>query len=57
MIQPEPGVSPWGDECSSGHYCPTGSGYEIPCEPGTYNNLTQQPSCNECPEGYQCKGK
>jgi len=40
-ITPTPAtVSPDGGyKCPVGYYCPSGAKIEIPCAPGTYNNL------------------
>ena len=56
--QPEPPSEPvdWAKPCEPGYYCPTGTGNQLPCEPGTYNNLSLQIACEPCPAGYQCKG-
>jgi hypothetical protein len=27
---------------------------QIPCEPGTYNDVPQAAVCKECPQGYYC---
>nr|XP_039248857.1 spore coat protein SP87-like [Styela clava] len=45
-----------GFQCPVGHYCPTGSGYPRPCEPGTFSKEVKQASCDDCTPGYQCIG-
>ena len=40
--------------CPIGLHCPQGSPLPIPCEPGTYTNLTQMYECLECPAGLYC---
>jgi hypothetical protein len=47
--------------CSSGHFCPLGSGSPTanPCAPGTYSiltNLTSQDECTVCPASFYCDG-
>lgn len=37
-----------------GRYCPEGTSYPLECPAGTYNNLTGQAECWECPAGYFC---
>lgn len=39
-------------DCDQGHYCPAGYDYQIACQPGTYQNLTAQATCVDCPAGY-----
>ena len=43
-----------GSVCMIGHYCPENTITPLPCPPGTYNLLLQQPSCFTCPAGYFC---
>ncbi|EDO39339.1 predicted protein, partial [Nematostella vectensis] len=48
-------------DCPAGHYCPNGTRFhnQFPCQPGTFNNLTGQPSvsaCKLCPAGSYCAG-
>nr|XP_006821767.1 PREDICTED: uncharacterized protein LOC100369099 [Saccoglossus kowalevskii] len=55
---PESGM---GDVCPVGYYCPAGTvgPYEYPCGNGTYNNVTQAMSvddCLDCPPGEVCEG-
>jgi len=45
-----------GGPCPIAHYCPLNTSTPLPCEPGEYNNLTQQAVCYTCPEGYYCTG-
>ena len=42
--------------CPTGHYCPRGSGFKIPCPPGSYNDDTgmKDLKCKPCPEGFYC---
>ena len=40
--------------CPIGLHCPQGSPLPVPCEPGTFTNLTQEAECLVCPEGYYC---
>ena len=40
--------------CPIGLHCPQGSPQPVPCEPGTYTNLTQQAECLVCPAGFYC---
>ena len=47
---PNPVATP----CPIGLHCPEGTGVPVPCEPGTYTNLTQQASCLTCPAGFYC---
>ena len=53
-ITPTPPGDVTGGPCSAGHFCPEGTPLEVPCNAGTYANLTGQSSCTECPEGYFC---
>ena len=43
-----------GGVCSVGHFCKEGSSTPSPCPAGTYNDITQQSNCTECPSGYFC---
>ncbi len=43
-------------DCTQGHYCPAGYDYQIKCQPGSYQDLTAQATCKDCPEGYYCDG-
>jgi len=45
----------YGDICPPGTYCPAGSSWPVPCEAGTYNNISQQASCKVCPAGFFCQ--
>ena len=40
--------------CTAGHYCLRGSVTPQSCGNGSYQNLTGQDDCNECPPGYYC---
>ncbi|XP_014845642.1 PREDICTED: uncharacterized protein LOC106919650 isoform X3 [Poecilia mexicana] len=42
--------------CSPGSECPPGSDRQVPCLPGTYQNLPGQADCIECPAGFFCPG-
>ena len=43
-----------GDECTRGHYCPSGSSLPKPCDPGYYVNRSQSAECDPCPARYFC---
>ena len=47
---PNPPATP----CPIGRHCPVGTSTPLPCEPGTFTNLTQQSSCLTCPAGFYC---
>ncbi|TSQ58043.1 Sodium channel subunit beta-3 [Bagarius yarrelli] len=43
--------------CPPGHYCPAGTGYPLPCPPGTFSSspgLSMVEKCLSCPPGYFC---
>uniref|UniRef100_A0A3Q3IVN5 Uncharacterized protein n=1 Tax=Monopterus albus TaxID=43700 RepID=A0A3Q3IVN5_MONAL len=42
--------------CSPGNKCPPGSKLQVPCMPGTYQDLPGQAECVECPGGFYCAG-
>ena len=45
--------------CKAGSYCPEGSPVPLPCEPGTWSNITglmSQDECSICPPGHFCTG-
>ena len=42
--------------CPAGYACPANSLIKQPCEPGTYQDLSQQESCKPCPPGSYCDG-
>ncbi|XP_070399298.1 uncharacterized protein K04H4.2-like [Nothobranchius furzeri] len=42
--------------CSPGNRCPLGAKKQVPCLPGTYQNLPGQADCTECPAGFFCAG-
>lgn len=42
------------NDCTQGNYCPLGYDFQIACQPGTYQNLTAQATCTDCPAGYYC---
>ncbi|KAF3847745.1 hypothetical protein F7725_020773 [Dissostichus mawsoni] len=42
--------------CSPGNMCPPGSGRQVPCLPGTYQDLPGQAECFQCPAGFYCAG-
>lgn len=37
--------------CNQGTFCPVGSASSSPCAPGTFNDQTQQQTCQNCPRG------
>ena len=43
--------------CEAGYECPADSFVKKICQPGTYQPLTQQESCEECPAGSYCDGE
>ena len=46
-----------GDVCPQGHYCPTGSSYPIPCDPGYYTDHfanQNESNCLLCTAGSYC---
>ena len=43
-----------GSECERGYKCSSGAKVQVPCEPGTYQNQTQQSDCLICPRGFFC---
>ncbi|XP_022100039.1 zonadhesin-like [Acanthaster planci] len=43
-----------GGPCPTRHYCDGISPVPQECPEGTWNNLEQQASCFDCPEGYYC---
>ena len=45
-----------GSVCPVASYCPIGSASALSCLAGSYNDLTQQSSCFDCPAGYYCLG-
>ena len=47
-------LSPLGDACPVGHYCPSGVGQPIPCDPGTYADTELNAVCAPCSEGHYC---
>ncbi|XP_036393698.1 multiple epidermal growth factor-like domains protein 11 [Megalops cyprinoides] len=43
--------------CPPGHYCPAGTGYPLPCPPGSYSSspgLSRVEQCHPCPSGHYC---
>jgi len=42
-------------DCPIGNYCPKGSFQPLKCQPGTYNDVTNQKECKVCPIGNYCK--
>lgn len=40
--------------CPVGYKCPAGSDAPILCPNGEYQELTGQPTCDQCPGGYYC---
>ena len=54
---PQPLTGEFGGPCPVGHYCPSGTGYPVPCPAGTYNPNTHGSSegnCQPCSAGYFC---
>ncbi|KAH3841624.1 hypothetical protein DPMN_115097 [Dreissena polymorpha] len=49
-------MQPSNYSCTPGHYCPEGSGAEIECPSGQYQNATGQSTCKICDAGYYCDG-
>lgn len=47
---PDPLATP----CPIGLHCPQWSATPVPCDPGTYANMTQAPDCLICPAGFYC---
>ncbi|PIK41162.1 hypothetical protein BSL78_21986 [Apostichopus japonicus] len=47
---PNPGEYP----CPIGLHCPIGSPLPVPCDPGSFTNLTHAAECLECPAGFYC---
>ena len=47
-------VTNTGGPCAAGTYCKTGTSTPFNCPAGTYNSLTKQDTCLECPPGYYC---
>ncbi|KAI4904543.1 hypothetical protein NFI96_029611 [Prochilodus magdalenae] len=44
--------------CPPGHYCPVGTGYPLPCPPGTLSSspgLSMMEQCQPCPPGHFCE--
>ncbi|XP_049323141.1 zonadhesin isoform X1 [Astyanax mexicanus] len=44
--------------CPPGHYCPVGTGYPLPCPPGTLSSspgLSAVEQCQPCPPGHFCE--
>ncbi|XP_030258688.1 zonadhesin isoform X7 [Sparus aurata] len=42
--------------CSPGNMCPPGSERQLPCSPGTYQDLPGQAECVKCTAGFYCAG-
>ncbi|PIK35709.1 hypothetical protein BSL78_27465 [Apostichopus japonicus] len=40
--------------CPIGLHCPIGSPLPVPCDPGSFTNLTHAAECLECPAGFYC---
>ncbi|OPJ68136.1 hypothetical protein AV530_013665 [Patagioenas fasciata monilis] len=50
---------PGNDICPAGHFCPSGTGYPVPCPPGTLSTLVglqAEEQCQPCPAGRYCSG-
>ena len=43
--------SGFGGRCYTGHYCPIGTSYPIPCEAGTYSATLGKATCDQCVAG------
>ena len=43
-----------GDVCPVGHYCPQGTTVPLPCDAGTFSNVTGLDTCLQCPAGFYC---
>ena len=41
-------------KCPRGHYCAGNDAAPLPCEAGTYQNVTGQAECKTCPSAYYC---
>ncbi|KAJ7413425.1 hypothetical protein BTVI_43603 [Pitangus sulphuratus] len=51
---------PGNDICPVGHFCPRGTGYPVPCPPGSFSpsvGLEAEEQCQPCPAGHYCSGK
>ncbi|XP_034557340.1 zonadhesin [Notolabrus celidotus] len=42
--------------CSPGNMCPPGTNRQVPCLPGTYQDLPGQAECVKCLAGFYCAG-
>ncbi|KAJ6656075.1 hypothetical protein lerEdw1_004481 [Lerista edwardsae] len=45
------------DVCPPGHFCPNGTGYPVPCPPGSFSafqGLVAKRECQPCPAGLYC---
>lgn len=50
---------PGNDICPVGHFCPSGTGYPVPCPPGSFSTivgLEAEEQCQPCPAGRYCSG-
>ncbi|KAM7082943.1 uncharacterized protein J5F26_014046 [Ciconia maguari] len=50
---------PGNDICPVGHFCPSGTGYPLPCPPGSFSTivgLEAEEQCQPCPAGRYCSG-
>ncbi|XP_074972517.1 uncharacterized protein LOC142067604 [Phalacrocorax aristotelis] len=50
---------PGNDICPAGHFCPSGTGYPVPCPPGSFSaivGLEAEGQCQPCPAGRYCSG-
>ncbi|XP_026719422.1 zonadhesin-like [Athene cunicularia] len=48
---------PGNDICPVGHFCPRGTGYPMPCPPGSFSptvGLEAEEQCRPCPAGRYC---
>ena len=44
-----------GGVCPIGHHCPMGTAVPVGCPSGSYQGLTGEDSCKDCPAGYYCE--
>lgn len=52
-------IFPVGNMCEKGGYCPTGSKFPLPCDPGYYNpviSMISSTTCLPCTAGNYCNG-
>lgn len=51
---PTPTDGTTGNICTKGNYCPEGATAVTKCAAGTYNHITGQKVCLDCPAGFYC---